>query len=209
MISLHMVALSLKFPSLGPCLFKLPCLPPWSGHCWGSASWCSWGGGSLPPPACAAKEAVSPLHLFALCSTRDEDTASGLLYLAGHGIQIATVSRKNSGLVSLGARVFCDMEWSQNTSWANALSWFLCGRWTFIFWTGLNSILSLPNFFEPCWIYSVQKKTFWAVQQCIRWSFFLPALPASPRHAILLLWRHPLLLLSREPSVGNTECCPP
>lgn len=33
--------------------------------------------GSLPPPACAAKEAVSPLHLFAMCSTRDEDTASG------------------------------------------------------------------------------------------------------------------------------------
>lgn len=35
-----MVALSLKFPSLGPCLFKLPCLPPWSGHCSGNACWC-------------------------------------------------------------------------------------------------------------------------------------------------------------------------
>lgn len=65
MISLHMVALSLKFLSLRPCLFKLPCLPPWSGQ---ECLLMLVGRGSLPPPACAAKAAVSPVHLFALCS---------------------------------------------------------------------------------------------------------------------------------------------
>lgn len=97
----------------------------------------------------------------------------------GHGTQISAVIRRTSGFVSLGARAFCGTEWSQNTSRTNALPWFLCGRWNFISWAGLNSALSLPNFFEPWWIDSVQKKTFWAVQQCISWPFFLPALPAS------------------------------
>lgn len=53
-----------------------------------------------------------------------------------------------------------------------------------------------------------QKKTFWAMKQGVSRSFSLPLLHASLKHAILLLWRYPQLLLSREQSMGNTAFSP-
>lgn len=67
--------------------------------------------GITASPVWAAKEAVSPLHLFALCSTQDEDTASAPLCLVVNlcpcGIAPAARSGRTVGVLGVPPSLPC------------------------------------------------------------------------------------------------------